>query len=269
MKKICILTWLILAFYYSLEIQAQNFPISAKAAGIGNAIVTSQDAWAVFGNIGGMANVKSVTALFAYENRFGFTNGFHAVAAGVVIPTPIGNGAISTYRFGDEIFSKQKLGIGWAHQISRISIGVQANYWQHHVEGYGTRGNLVMELGGVAAIIPRLTFGLHILNVNQTKISEEEHFSTVVRVGLGYNPIDPLLLVIETEKDTEFASVFKLGMEYKLVEKLRLRTGLSTRTLRTHYGFGLYLKKFIIDYALVSHPQLGMSNQLSVAYKLK
>jgi hypothetical protein len=216
-----------------------------------------------------MTKVKSMTALFAYENRFGFAEGFHSVGAGIIVPTSIGNGSLCAFRFGDELFSKQKLALGWAHQISRMGIGVQANYWQHHMEGYGTRGNLAIDVGGVANIIPKLTFGLHIANVNQAKLSEEERIPTVVQAGLAYTPVAPFLLTIETEKDVDNEAVFKLGMEYKIIEKLSLRTGISTQPLQMHYGMGLNLKKFTIDYALITHPQLGFSIQLSVSYRLK
>jgi hypothetical protein len=159
--------------------------------------------------------------------------------------------------------------LGWAHQINRMGVGARVNYFQHHAEGYKTRANLVLDLGGVATIIPKLAFGLSIRNVNQAKITEEERIPTVVQAGLAYTPVEPLLLVIETEKDVDYKAVFKLGMEYKIVEKLSLRTGISTQPVQMHYGMGLNLKKFIIDYALITHPQLGFSNQLSVSYRLK
>lgn len=248
---------------------AQDVSMSARAAGMGNAFVTLQDEGAVFGNVGGMGKVKSVTALFSYENRFGFTEGFHAVAAGIIAPTSFGNTSLSAYRFGDDLFSKQKLALGWAHQISRMGIGVQANYWQHHVEGYGARGNFVLNLGGVASLMPSLDFGLHIANVNQAKVSEEERIPTVVQAGLAYTPVAPLMLVVETEKDVDFEAVLKLGMEYQIIEKLRLRTGIRTNPMHTHYGMGFYLKKFTIDCAMTTHPYLGLSNQVSVAYRIK
>ena len=269
MKKLSVLMVFVFSFFYHHRTLAQDFSIGARAAGIGNAFVTLQDEWAVFGNAGGMAEVKSITALFAYENRFGFTEGFQSVAAGVIVPTHFGNGSLSAYRFGDELFSKQKVAIGWAHQISGISIGFKANYWQHHVEGYGSRGNLVLDLGGVAAIIPKLAFGLHIANVNQAKIVEDERIPTVIQAGLAYTPVEQLMLVVETEKDVDFDAVFKLGMEYQIIEKIRLRTGISTKPMRTHYGMGFCLKKFTIDCAMITHPHLGFSNQVSVAYRVK
>ncbi len=263
-------SFVVFVIFFSLQISfAQSVNVHVRAAGMGRAFVTLQGGWSAFGNIGGMAKVKSISALFAYENRFGFVEGFQSVAAGIIVPIPIGNASLSAYRFGDALFSQQKLSLGWAHQISRMGIGVQANYWQHHAEGYGSRANLAIDVGGVAAIIPELTFGLHIANVNQAKLSETERIPTVINAGLAYQPVKPLIFVIETEKDVDFDAVFKLGMEYKIIEKLRLRTGISTRPVRLHYGFGVYLKKFVIDYALVTHPQLGVSNQVSVSYRIK
>ncbi len=268
MRRLGIVTVIIL-WNLSQNSVAQTTFTGARASGMGNAFVTHQDEWAVFGNIGGMGKVQSVTALFAYQNRYGLADGFHSVGAGIIIPTSIGNGSLSAYRFGDELFSQQKLSLGWAHQINRMGVGARINYFQHHAEGYGTRANLVLDVGGVATIIPRLAFGLNITNVNQAKLSEEERIPTVVQAGLAYHPVKTLLFIVETEKDVAYEAVFKLGMEYKIIEKLSLRTGISTHPVQMHYGMGFNLKKFKIDYALITHPQLGFSNQLSVSYRLK
>jgi len=184
--------FVVFVLFFSINLSfSQSVNMHARAAGMGRAFVTLQDGWSVFGNIGGMARVKSISALFAYENRYGFVDGFQSVAAGIIVPTPVGNASLSAYRFGDELFSQQKLSLGWAHQISRMGIGVQAHYWQHYAEGYGSRANLAIDVGGVASIIPKLTFGLHIANVNQAKLSEEERIPTLINAGLSYQPVKP------------------------------------------------------------------------------
>ena len=91
---------LLLNIFLPLISLAQSNPIGAQAAGMGYAAVTMQNAWSVFANVSGTAKVKHTTALAGYENRFGFSEGLHAVTAGVVKPLRYGTGSLTVYRFG-------------------------------------------------------------------------------------------------------------------------------------------------------------------------
>ncbi len=262
---------IVVLIFKNFASHAQPSSIGGRANGIGKASVTLQDGWSVFNNIGGMAGVTATTALFSYGNQFGWEHGFNTVAAGFILPTRFGNGSVSAVKFGDDLFSKQQLSLGYCQKINQISFGTKISRLQYHIEGWGAKSIWVLEIGGMAAIIPKLDLGLHIYNINQARISQnsQDQVPLVMKAGLSYKPSGHITVLIETEKNVQFDPVFRTGIEYKIINALRLRTGISTQPFSAHYGFGLHLKRFNIDYAMNTHAQLGFSHQLSISYQLK
>ncbi|HSI89535.1 MAG TPA: hypothetical protein VK927_00390, partial [Adhaeribacter sp.] len=69
--------------------------------------------------------------------------------------------------------------------------------------------------------------------------------------------------------DIELAANFKAGLEYRVIEKLSLRTGFSTLNQSASFGIGFRAGSFQIDYAATSQSRLGFSNHVSVGYKFE
>jgi len=285
----------LIVFIFSQKTSAQNdgAPIGARAVGIGNSTVTISDQWAIFNNAAGMANIENIAVGVFFENRFGMKE-FSSVAAGFVFPvnqlfrsdtlssytatatatSSYGVAGMSFYRFGDQLYNEQRAGIGYAHNIKNISLGIKVNYWQLSIEGLGTKRTYTIEFGGQAAITKELIFGAHIYNINQAKLAEykDERVPTIMKAGLSYRPrvlVDKLMLNIETEKDVDFPVSFKAGVEYMIIEKLSLRTGISTRPFFNYFGVGFQFKSFDVNYALSTHSDLGLSHYLSVSYNFE
>jgi hypothetical protein len=247
-----------------------NYPIGARAWGIGNATVTLRDEWSLFNNIGGAAGIQTITGAVFFENRFGLKS-FNTVAAAFVLPTK-GNGAagLSFRRFGDELYNEHLAGLGYSHKINNVTLGLQVNYMQTAVSDLGARHAFTINFGGVAEIIPQLVFGAHILNLNQAKMAEysDERIPTIVKAGLSYRPLKQLMLNVETEKDIDHKASLKAGVEYKIIEKVSLRTGISTEPYITYFGAGFVHRRLRFDYAVSTHPKLPWSNHLSLSYTL-
>jgi hypothetical protein len=247
--------------------QSGSFSLGARSAAMGNASVTIHDAYAMFNNIGGIAKEESITAALAFENRFGISS-FNTIGAGVIIPKKWGNSTINIFKFGDELYSEHKLGLGYAHNLGMVSLGAQLNYIQYYIEGFGTRGALVIEFGGIAEIVPELIFGAHIFNVSQTKLSsqDQEHIATVIKSGLSYRPIHKLMINVEAEKDVEYKARYKAGIEYEIIEKFYIRSGFSTGNKHGYHGIGFWPGRLQIDYTLSNNFQLGFSHQASLTF---
>ena len=250
--------------------RAQLNSIGAEAAGMGHATVTMQSAWSVMANVSGTAQVKHTTALAGYENRFGFSEGLHAVAAGVVKPLRYGTGSLAVYRFGDELYSHHTVSLGFAQRIEQFSVGLRINQHQYHIESFGTRFSTTLDLGGQAQLSSQLILGMQILNVNQAKLSRAtgERIPTALQIGLAYRPVAAFLLSAEVEHVIEQKPNVKVGAAYTVRQRFSLRTGFSTLYLRQFYGLGWQHRLVGIDYALSTHAQLGFSHQVSVSYRL-
>ena len=262
--------FLFITIFFPFVGLAQINLIGAKAAGMGNATVTMHGAWSVFANVSGTAKVKHTTALAGYENRFGFSEGLHTVAAGVVKPLRYGTGSLAVYRFGDELYSHHTLSLGFAQRIEQFSIGLRINQHQYHIESFGTRFSTAVDLGGQAQLSSQFTLGMQLLNVNQARLSRAtgERIPTALQIGLAYRPVAAFLLSAEVEHVIQQKPNVKMGVAYTMRKKFSLRTGFSTLYLRQFYGLGWQHRLVGVDYALSTHAQLGFSHQVSVSYRL-
>jgi len=250
--------------------QDGNYAAGARSVGLGNASVTLGDEWALFNNIAGVAHQKKLSAVAAFDNKYNFA-AFSTVAAGINVPTKWGTLSASAFRFGDALFSNSKVGLGFANTIGFMSLGVQVNYLQYAVQNVGNRSMIVVDFGGQAEINPQLIFGAHIFNVNQATISKEtgERVPTLMKAGLSYRPSKKLMLNIETLKDVDQKASVNAGIEYKVMDKLPIRTGVNTFPFSQHFGLGFQPSLFNIDYALTNYSDgLGLSHSFSVSFSL-
>ena len=270
MKHKVTLLLTIVLFCYSFAAQAGNDPqpAGARANGMAGVAVTLADVWAVTNNIACITSLRKPAAGVYAENRFNL-KALSTVTLQGVYPL-VNNGAIGMelMRFGDKLYNEQKFGLGYAHRIGPVSLGLKATLLQIHLEQLGSRRAVALSFGGQSEIIPKLTFGAHIFNFNQAKLAsyQNERFPTVMKAGLAYQPGTKILLSLETEKDLEQSADFKAGLEYKPITQLALRTGLSTARQAATAGVGFVSQRFSVDYALGSHSVLGVSNHLSVSY---
>jgi hypothetical protein len=268
--KITLLLPLVL-FKFFIDARASNDPLpaGARAAGMGGAAATLADVWSVTNNVAGITSVKKPSAGVYAENRFNL-KALSTVSLQAVYPLAKAAAVgVELTRTGDKLYNEQKFGVGYAHRIGPVSLGLKATLLQLHLEELGSRRAVAISIGGQSEIIPKLTFGAHIFNLNQAKLAsfQNERFPTVMQAGLAYKPNTKLLLSLETEKDPERTADFKSGLEYRPLEQLALRTGFSTARKAATAGVGFTTHQLIIDYALGSHSVLGISNHLSVSYQ--
>jgi hypothetical protein len=256
------------------QAETGDFPIGARSWGMANAVVAQADRYSVVNNIAGLASLSEASLFSSYHSHYGF-DGLHTLAFGVVLPVrrELVSG-FSIQRFGDRIYNELSFGVGLAHRISRVSMGLKASYRQLAVTAQNvslSRKALVVELGGLAQLSRTVYFGVHMYNLTQGSYSGEsaERLPTVLRTGLTFLPVSSVRLSTEFVKKTDYPASLRFGLEYEIVSQFRVRTGIATRPYTNHVGLGFAGKDFTIDYAASSHPQLGWSHHMTLAYALK
>ena len=229
-----------------------------------------RDAWSVFYNVGGLPWVKHTTVIAGYENRFGFSEGLHAAAVGMIKPLTFGTASLSVYRFGDALYSEDQFALGFGHRVSQFSFGLRLSGYQYHVETVGTRFTTAVDVGGVAQLSPTLHFGMQITNLTQAKKSgyTQEKVPTRIQTGMAYRPTETFQLAAEVEYEVQQTTNAKIGAEYTVLKKISFRSGVQTAYFQQFFGLGLTHRLLRIDYALRTHAELGWSHQLSLAYQL-
>jgi len=242
----------------------------ARSFGLANASLTLRDPFSLFNNVAGISGVEEISAFGAYDNRFGIAE-LQTLSAGVLYPTKFGTFGVSFLRFGDQVFSEQSIGIGYGYSIGVIHFGAKINYLQYNIEGFGTSGTVVTEIGATAQILEELSFGTHIYNLNQAKVTDEtdERVPTVVRFGVTYEPTKKLLITTEVFKDIDIDPNFKAGLEYQIVESIFIRTGINTEPFASFYGLGWNNKRLGVDYSLRNNGDLGLGHHVSLVYNFR
>ena len=268
MKQTACLITLLVCFF--AQGQTGSFNLGARSAGMAGASLTLDDEYSLFNNIGGLGRVDNHAAFAAYQNRYGVSE-FQVVGAGAIFSGGIGNAGVGFYKFGDDLYSEQRLHLAFGNKMQMVSLGVGLDLLQYNVSTVGTNRTLAIQFGGIAEITPQLRFGAHIFNLNQAEINSEtgEKAPTVMKAGISFLPSEELILNAEVEKDLDFDEVFKAGIEYQIIEDVYLRTGISTEPFLGAFGIGFHPKNLKFDYAFSSDSRLGSIHEISVAYSLQ
>lgn len=258
--------------YISVNNYAQNgsYASGARSLGMAGTSITLSDAFAAFNNIGALATKKNADVYFSSSLPYGMRR-LAKVAAGFNLGFAGGTATLNFFRFGDQQFNEQKLGIGYSHKIRYVSIGLQVDYIQYRIEGYGSSGSLCFEFGGTVRISPEILFGAYIFNLTRSNpYHNNDTFPPgLLKAGISYQPVTQLLMNVEYHYYVYHDHDVSFGLEYTVRDKIALRTGVRLETLRSTFGIGFKSGRFRIDYAADVHPILGISHEFSITLNIK
>jgi hypothetical protein len=268
------LTLISLLFFSNFKTFAANdyFPIGARAIGLANTSVALTENWSIFNNIAGLGGVKNTQVGMFYEQKYRFSD-FNLAAISFNCPVQKaqknwGKMGFGIAHFGNQLYKEIRANMGWANKIRFVSLGFQLEYLQTTIETIGSKSNLACNLGGQAEISKNLTFGACIFNINQAKISENESIPTLMKAGISYHYLTKIVLNAEIEKEIEKRNLYKLGLEYAIIERIIVRTGINLQPEIYFFGFGWQSKIFDFNYAFILHPVLGDSHAFSMNFNL-
>lgn len=250
--------------------QDGDYSLGARNAALSGASITHKDSWSVFNSTGAFGSAEETSAFVSYQNRYNIA-GFHVIGGGFVYHSTWLNAGVKYFKFGDNLFNQQTTGIVLANRFQMVSLGLGVNVVQTSAEGLQTRRKVALEFGGVAEINQILSFGAHIFNIKHGEL-----YPTTMKAGISLNPVKPLKINVEIEKQLETKEKLKTGLEYQIIEKLFLRTGISIQgnnlgysEVKSTYGFGFVPAAFNIDYAFSNDSRLGAVHEISLTYQIK
>jgi hypothetical protein len=227
------------------------------------------DEWSVFNNVAGLAKLTSIVASFTYDVQPSFKP-FSKAAATFSCPVKIGVAGFGLFHFGDDLYNEQLVTLGYSSTFGLASLGVKVNYIQYNIQGFGRKAVLTASFGGIAELTKRLSLGAHVININQPKLSEldEERIPTVLIAGVLVQASDDVTITAELEKDLDHKPAVKAGIEYRILKKFFVRTGIRIQPNTGYFGFGFKPTRYCIDYSFQYNQGIGSRHQASVSYKL-
>ncbi|MFP4471666.1 MAG: hypothetical protein ACLFPE_13355 [Bacteroidales bacterium] len=264
--------WLFVVFPLALSAGNGNIPEGGRSAAMAHASVALSDFWSLQNNQAGLAFYPHMSAGFYFENRF-LVKELSLKSGGFILPTNSGTLGAKISYFGYPKYNESKFGLAYARSFGKVlAIGLQLDYLMVTIgNDYGQKGVATFELGVLSNITENLSLGAHVFNPLHSAIADynDERLPAIFRLGAAYRFDDKTLVTAEVEKDTEYDPVLKMGIEYRIVEAVYVRGGISTNPGTWAFGFGLNFEKLKIDFSSNFHQVLGFSPQVSMIYQFK
>lgn len=266
--KSLILVFLFTVFHTTrVWASGEPFPIGARSWGMGNATAAIADKQSIFNNPAGLGFLTDNFISTSYHNRYAIA-GLSTFSLGGNYNTKFANIGLGVERFGDKLYHEEKLGLSLAKSTNRVALGIKVSYLQAAVESFAVKQTVLTEFGVMAKLSSTLQLGFCGYNLTGARLFVSQSVPTVLRLGLSYQPTKQLLFVGEAEKDIVLPTLYKVGLEYQIVNNFYLRTGITSKISNVHFGLGFQAKQFIFDYAASNHSILGFSHHLTLAYQL-
>lgn len=250
----------------------ENYIVGSRSAGIAHSSVAISDLWAVQNNPACMVDINKISAGLYYENRF-LIKELSLKSFVLAVPVNFGVIGLSVNYFGFSLYNESKIGLAYARKFGeRFSAALQIDYLSTRIgENYGNKSLLTFDVGLSSKINDKLTIAAHIFNPQSAEISRsyDERTPAIIKIGAAYFISDGLLLSFEADKNINNDAIIKSGIEYLLMKKVYLRTGISTNPLINFFGVGFNFKNFTVDFSSSIHNVLGFSSQISFSYQFK
>ena len=264
--------------------------IGAKAMGMGEShVAATDDLYASYWNPAGLARIQQPQLALMHNEWFA---GINHQFIGFALPVgDIGTvGASANYlsfgelqgrdRDGNEttIFRPYDLAliVSYANAVtSNLAFGANAKFLREQIADESGTG-IAFDFGGLYTFpeLP-LALGFNAQHVGPRVRFVEEAFGLpfTFRFGAAYQPwSDAFMLTADVVRPSDNDITTGIGAAYTIADILQLRTGYKYKlggndlggTSGLTGGFGLTLRRFQIDYALVPFGVLGLTHRFSL-----
>ncbi len=261
-----ILTFFMLAHHATaqLHFNATSGALSNGMAGNG---VTLSGIDAIFNNQAGLAEVEKFSFIASTELRNSIPD-LISFGAGVSIPVEgFGVFGLSASNLGLADYKEQKIGLAYARSLfSNFDLGVQLDLLNTSIVNFGNTMTGTFELGFMADFGSKFKIGGHIFSPIKIAILDQDNdVNSRLRIGGSYTPSKKVRVLLELEKWFQNDLNIKGAFEYKLVENIAVRMGMSSNPAL--YSIGLsynIIGDLSVDGAYSTHPALGGTPSLTL-----
>lgn len=236
--------------------------------GFGAYSIHHVDVFSFTANQASLAQLKNISVGVYGERRF-LLNELNNYTAAIGLPTATGNFGIKANYSGFTDHNETELGLAYGRKLgNKVDIGAQFNYHGIRIAGYGNASAISFELGTVFHITERLHAGVHASNPVGGKFGkdQQEKLSSVYSFGVGYDASEKFLVSAEIQKEEDQPVNVNAGIQYKFIQQLMARVGVSSAASSAWLGLGLTIKSIRLDITAGYHPQLGVTPGLLLLF---
>ncbi len=153
-----------------------------------------------------------------------------------------------------------------------IAIALQVEYngmYQSPKKEYLHSG--CVSLGMQAFPFKNMRVGFSVYNVSFSAFKTENQtlpLPVIFRLGMGYHIAQKVLLTAEVHKAIDQPFAYSVGIDYRVIKLLAIRTGLYIcEDLTPSLGIGLSFHRFCLDVGVQYHFSTGVNTAIGFIYK--
>lgn len=260
--------YVLLILLFPNHLFAQN-NLGPRLTAMGNNGTSVPDVWALQANPSGITLLGKPKISLNYIKHL-FSNEISTQALVAVIPFKNNFVGVSFQRYGFTEYNESKIGFAYAKKFGeKLSIALNGNYHQLKIANYGSSKGFSVDVGAMYQF-KHFTFGAFVSNPSKQIFSNKEvvaKIPTSFNVGASYLASDKVLIATSISKTLNYSIDVSLGIDYKMMDLLSLRGGLSAKPFKQYAGFGLNYKKFLLDMATTYDANLGYAPQIAIGYE--
>ena len=288
LQRIFILLFLLTFLHTSFAgLFDDRYPNARTTAMGGAGVAVANDVWSAYYNPAGLSQVEDIYAATSYLRLFNvsFLTNFFGAAT---YPLPGKYGTISTtfQYFGVNYLDNNLSGeytFGVSHGFYLLKDIHTSLAFGYNLKGYhwklgeslefgnlGSSTTLGIDVGFMASIYSRTYLGVYIFNINQPQVGADTKHDLPQRivVGMAYKPYDGVTTSIDFNRTIGVGKMQVLGgAEFNIIKTVDLRFGATMNPNRFSTGIGLHLAQFNVDYALITHSELGETHQVGLSIR--
>lgn len=255
------------SLHASFELQGN----SARVQAMGQAYIgLANTPEAIFINCGGLAQITNPSFSMYFTKPYGLKELLQG-ACSASIPTKSGTFATGINYFGNEFYQEQSLLLSFSRSLQqKFYWGISLHYMKLQIANYGSDFSYGIDVGFVTKITQKLNWGFFASNINRTTFKKSnEGLPQTFATGISILPLHDLIVNFDIFKDAAFPLEIRMGIEYQLFQRIAVRAGFTTEPTQFCLGLGLPFSYFVLDYALTSHLDLGLTNYFSIQFNFK
>jgi hypothetical protein len=229
-------------------------------------VALANDVFSLFNNPAGLAQLNwREVGIYYSPAPFGLTelsNGYVAYNE----PFNFGSLSIGGMTYGFELYRESKILFGYSYNYENILfVGAAVNYHSFSIKNYGSTGVFYINMGALVYILNNLRWGFSVSNLNRATVADtDDQIPMVLSTGFSFDLLDNFSLNFALEKDISYNPSVHFGIEYDIIEYLSLRAGTSNEPSRFSAGLGISYSVFSLDYAFLTHQDLGLTHQAGI-----
>ncbi|MBU1101084.1 MAG: hypothetical protein KKA84_11840 [Bacteroidetes bacterium] len=189
----------------------------------------------------------------------------------ITIPVNYGVAGFGYSITGFELFKEQKMVVSFANSINEIfTVGISAFYQNVSITNYGSDGTIVFLIGSVFSINPDLRLAFTIYNpASATYGNIPDQIPVVLNFGVSYRISEIASVYINNSKELNQNNNLCFGISASPIEWVNFYLGY--KSLMNSYSAGISFKQsmFEVSYATNSHPELGLTHQFGLGFRIK